>query len=111
MPIALVAFQSCGQAVASRALRYNSLTGVVLTSIYCDLFSDAALFAAPRGNVERNRRAAAPVLLLLGAVLGGLCARSYVGIAGALWIAVVLKSLIVAAWLLWPAEPRDEGTE
>lgn len=40
-PIALVAFQSCGQAVTSRALKYNALTSVVLTSIYCDLFSDA----------------------------------------------------------------------
>lgn len=33
VPIALVAFQSCGQAVTSRALKYNALTSVVLTSI------------------------------------------------------------------------------
>ncbi|KAK4170543.1 hypothetical protein QBC43DRAFT_306402 [Cladorrhinum sp. PSN259] len=45
IPIALVAFQSCGQAVTSRALQYNALTSVVLTSIYCDLFSDQELFA------------------------------------------------------------------
>ncbi|KAK2074460.1 hypothetical protein P8C59_008667 [Phyllachora maydis] len=68
VPIALVALQSCGQAVTSRALKYNSLTSVVLTSIYCDLFSDAKLFALD--NVDRNRRLSAPVLLVLGAFSG-----------------------------------------
>ncbi|KAI1375596.1 hypothetical protein F4677DRAFT_454845 [Hypoxylon crocopeplum] len=102
VPIALVAFQSCGQAVASRALKYNALTSVVLTSIYCDLFSDAELLALR--NPERNRRVGAPVLLLIGAVLGGLLSRSPVGAAGVLWIAAVLKLLVVVSWLLWPAE-------
>jgi hypothetical protein len=80
VPIALVAFQSCGQAVVSRALKYNSLTSVVLTSIYLDLFSDVELFAVR--NVERNRRVGAPLLLLVGAVLGGLLMHSSVGAAG-----------------------------
>lgn len=102
VPIALVAFQSCGQAVASRALKYNALTSVVLTSIYCDLFSDAELLS-PR-NPERNRRVGAPVLLLIGAVLGGVLARSTVGAAGVLWIAAVMKLLVVFSWLLWPTE-------
>ncbi|KAK2053384.1 hypothetical protein LY76DRAFT_524682 [Colletotrichum caudatum] len=106
VPIALVAFQSCGQAVTSRALRYNALTSVVLTSIYCDLFSDAGLFVA--ANAERNRRAAAPVLLLAGAVLGGLFAHSSLGIAGALWAASLLKLLVVLAWFLWPGEPASD---
>jgi hypothetical protein len=106
VPIALVAFQSCGQAVASRALRYNALTSVVLTSIYCDLFSDAELFAAR--NIERNRRVSAPLLLLSGAVIGGLFARSGVGIGGALWTASGLKMLIVVAWLLWRADGSGE---
>ncbi|OTA91301.1 hypothetical protein M434DRAFT_397322 [Hypoxylon sp. CO27-5] len=102
VPIALVAFQSCGQAVASRALKYNALTSVVLTSIYCDLFSDAELLAAH--NPERNRRVGAPTLLLIGAVLGGVLARSTVGAAGVLWIAAAMKLLVVISWLLWPAE-------
>lgn len=102
LPIALVAFQSCGQAVASRALKYNALTSVVLTSIYCDLFSDAELLAAH--NPERNRRVAAPTLLLIGAVLGGVLARSTVGAAGVLWLAAAMKLLVIISWLLWPAE-------
>jgi hypothetical protein len=106
VPLALVAFQSCGQAVTSRALKYNALTSVVLTSIYCDLFSDQDLFALK--NVERNRRAAAPLLLLLGAFIGGLLAHSSFGIAGALWLAAVMKLAVVITWLLWPAEPSDD---
>ena len=71
VPIALVAFQSCGQAVTSRALKYNgtsegrlsrnrspgltrvaALTSVVLTSNYCDLFSDAELFSLKNAEVS-----------------------------------------------------------
>ncbi|RWA10271.1 hypothetical protein EKO27_g4824 [Xylaria grammica] len=104
VPIALIAFQSCGQAVASRALKHNALTSVVLTSIYCDLFSDANLLAAQ--NVERNRRVAAPLLLLGGAVAGGVLAHSWVGCAGALWVAAALKLAIVIAWFVWPADKQ-----
>jgi hypothetical protein len=105
VPIALVAFQSCGQAVTSRALKYNALTSVVLTSIYCDLFSDAELFA--RVNVERNRRVGAPVLLLLGAVVGGALAKSAVGTAGVLWIAAGLKFCVAVSWFFWPAAKEE----
>jgi len=106
-PIALIAFQAAGQAVTSRVLQYNGLTSVVLTSIYCDLFSDPSLLAGLQANPERNRRAAAPVLLLIGAVLGGLWAHSSVGLAGALWMAVALKTLVVCAWMLWASESKS----
>jgi hypothetical protein len=102
VPIALVAFQSGGQAVASRALGFNALTSVVLTSIYCDLFSDQNLFA-PR-NAERNRRVGAPVMLLAGAIVGGVFARGSVGIQGALWTAAGMKGAMVVAWGLWSEE-------
>jgi hypothetical protein len=102
VPLAAVAFQSAGQAVTSRVLQYGGLTSVVLTSNYCDLFSDQDLFALK--NVERNRRVAAPLLLLLGAIFGGLWSRHPFGIAGALWTAVVLKGLVVGAWVLWGAD-------
>lgn len=102
VPIALIAFQSCGQAVVSRALKHNALTSVVLTSIYCDLFSDANLLAM--NNAERNRRVTAPLLLLGGAVVGGFLAHSSLGCAGALWVAAVSKLAIVIAWFFWPAD-------
>lgn len=108
-PIALIAFQSCGQAVASRALRQNAFISVVLTSIYCDLFSDRDLFALH--NEGRNRRVVAPLLLVLGAVLGGLFANSSVGIAGALWLAAGLKFCMVVTWFFWPAEEDSEWEE
>lgn len=106
LPIALVAFQSCGQAVTSRALKYNALTSVVLTSIYCDLFSDAQLLGLH--NVERNQRMGAPVMLLLGAIAGGKFAHSSYGIAHALWTAAGLKLLVVIAWFFWPSEKEEE---
>lgn len=107
VPIALIAFQSCGQAVASRALKYNSLTSVVLTSIYCDLFSDPDLFGLH--NAERNRRVGAPVMLVVGAILGGVSAHSAFGIAGALWAAAALKLLAVMVWVVWPADVDVEA--
>ncbi len=109
VPLALVAFQSSGQAVTSRALQYNSLTSVVLTSIYCDLFSDPLLMAGITQNAERNRRAGAPLLLLVGAILGGLWSHSPVGLAGALWTAAALKIVIMIAFLLWKAEKPAPG--
>lgn len=105
VPLAAVAFQSSGQAVTSRALKFNGLTSVVLTSNYCDLFSDPKLFTW--NNVERNRRIGAPLLLLFGACIGGLWAHSGVGLAGALWTAVGLKLMIVLAWVFWTGE-KDE---
>jgi hypothetical protein len=106
VPLAAVAFQSSGQAVTSRVLQYGGLTSVVLTSNYCDLFSDQELFALR--NVERNRRAAAPVLLLAGAICGGLWARSDVGMKGALWTAVGMKAVIVLAWEAWKGDVEEE---
>lgn len=108
VPLALVAFQSSGQAVISRALEYNSLTSVVLTSIYCDLFSDAKLFAGLTENAERNRRTAAPLLLLVGAILGGVWSKTDVGIIGALWMAGALKFVVMVTWIFWPAEKESE---
>ncbi|KAI1112809.1 hypothetical protein F5Y14DRAFT_420309 [Nemania sp. NC0429] len=105
VPIALIAFQACGQAVVSRALKHNALTSVVLTSIYCDLFSDANLLAMH--NAERNRRVSAPLLLLIGAVVGGLISHTSLGCAGVLWVAGVLKLAIVIAWFFWPADTTE----
>lgn len=105
LPIAMVAFQSCGQAVTSRALKYNALTSVVLTSIYCDLFSDAELFSIK--NAERNRRVGAPAFLLFGAFVGGILSHTTFGVAGSLWLASFLKAIVVLVWFVWPADPAS----
>lgn len=97
VPLCLVAFQSSGQAVTSRILECRGLTSVVLTSVYCDLFSN------PIGlNIEQRRRAAAILCLGLGTMLGGLWAKSPTGLSGALWTAVALKGGIGGAWMVWP---------
>ncbi|KAI5458993.1 hypothetical protein BGZ63DRAFT_390094 [Mariannaea sp. PMI_226] len=101
-PITLLAFQSAGQIVASRVLKYNSMPTVVLTSLYCDLMSDARLFTAPlTDNADRNRRSVGAVLLFAGAISGGFLSKSWAGFAGALWIAAFLKTCIAVAWCCW----------
>ncbi|CBF81579.1 YoaK family protein [Aspergillus nidulans FGSC A4] len=103
VPLALVAFQSAGQAVTSRVVGFSGLTSVVLTSVYCDLFS--YLGGAGRGKMaDELRRLGAVGGLMLGISLGGLWAKSEVGLMGALWTAVVLKGGIAVAWWCWKAE-------
>ncbi|RAH78919.1 hypothetical protein BO86DRAFT_271562, partial [Aspergillus japonicus CBS 114.51] len=115
VPLALVALQSSGQAVASRALGFAALTSVVLTSIYCDLFSAPVLQAQRLGAVVRSpdvwRRVGAVVGLLVGVVIGAAWARSEAGLEGALWTAVGLKALITVAWLGWRGEKVGAGLE
>ncbi|KAH6876387.1 hypothetical protein B0T10DRAFT_497928 [Thelonectria olida] len=107
-PITLLAFQSAGQIVASRVLKYNAMPTVVLTSLYCDLMSDARLFTAPvTDNADRSRRSVGAVLLFAGAVGGGFLSKSWTGFAGALWIAAFLKTVIAVAWCCWkPKGPK-----
>jgi hypothetical protein len=113
VPLAMVAFQSSGQAVISRVLRLGGLSSVVLTSVYCDLFShpDFVSGAALRKDVEERRRVGAVVCLLAGAVMGGFWARSEVGLMGALWTAVGLKSVIVLAWFAWREDGGDGAVQ
>jgi hypothetical protein len=40
-------------------------------------------------------------------VVGGVWAHSSVGLAGALWTAVALKTLVVGAWMLWAADSKE----
>lgn len=112
LPIGLLAFQSAGQVVASRILKYNAMPTVVLTTLYTDLMMDSHLLTAGLfEDPQRNRRAASAIMLFVGAVIGGVIAKSWLGFAGALWIGAFLKSLMVLAWLLWkplsPPEPVD----
>lgn len=92
MPQVLVAFQSSGQVVTSRILQFNGLTSMVLTSVYCDLFSSPKFPSL--SAVKEKRRAGAIVCLVLGTALGGLWAKTSVGLMGALWTAVLFKGVI-----------------
>ncbi|KAF2676237.1 hypothetical protein K458DRAFT_492565 [Lentithecium fluviatile CBS 122367] len=108
-PIALLAFQSAGQIVASRALKYNAIPTVVLTSLYCDLMSDAQLFTAPLGeNPDRNRRFLGAVLLLAGAISGAYLTKLDAGFMGGLWIGFSLKVVMALAWFMWREKKGGE---
>ena len=107
IPITLLAFQSAGTIHSTRVLGYNEIPGVVLTSVYYDIASDPAVLARPRVNPKRNRRVAAVLMLLAGAIAGGWLSRSRVGMALVLWIAAALKLGIGVAWLFWSPAPMD----
>jgi Protein of unknown function (DUF1275) len=108
LPIGMLAFQSAGQVVASRILKYNAMPTAVLTTLYTDLMMDSHLLTAGLfEDPQRNRRAASAIMLFAGAVIGGVIAKSWLGFAGALWIGAFIKGLMVLAWILWKplAEP------
>lgn len=107
-PLALIAFQSSGQAVTSRVLKFTGLTSVVLTSVYCDLFSSPDFLTLHLfSNVEERQRAGAVVSVLIGTFMGGFWARSETGLAGALWTAASFKAGIAVAWLGWRATGEE----
>lgn len=101
IPIALLAFQSAGSIAVTRALGFNEIPSVVLTSVYFDLASDPALVTGVAGNVKRNRRAGAVVMLVVGAIVGGWLSRSAGGMESALWISGGIKFLLGVVWFGW----------
>lgn len=118
LALILISLQSSGQAYLSRIFGYNSLTSVVLTSLYLDLFSDPHLFSHHReGNGERYRRIAAVVCLLAGAMVGGCMVNFglWGGLKGALWVAVGLKGVVGLGCWFWRGvvvvEEEEEGEE
>ncbi|RHZ66520.1 YoaK family protein [Aspergillus thermomutatus] len=106
IPIALLAFQSAGSITSSRALGYNEIPTVVLTSVYFDVASDPKLREKPTANAKRNRRVGGVVMLLVGAIAGGWLSRSSGGMQSALWMAAGFKFVIGVGWLFWRAEEK-----
>ncbi|KAL2851459.1 hypothetical protein BJY01DRAFT_116554 [Aspergillus pseudoustus] len=106
IPIALLAFQSAGSITSARALGYNEIPTVVLTSVYFDVASDPKVVRDITGNVKRNRRVGGVVMLLLGAIVGGWLSKSSGGMESALWLSAGLKALIGVGWLGWAAEVK-----
>lgn len=107
--IALMSFQSAGQLVEARNLGINEVLTVVVTNLLCDLASDTKLLAPLRDNVKRNRRAAAFVLTLLGAIAGGWLTKWTMTVASSLWLVGGVKMLIVFAFVMWPAADDRDG--
>ncbi|KAF2716520.1 hypothetical protein K431DRAFT_278792 [Polychaeton citri CBS 116435] len=108
LPIGLLAFQASGKIVVSRALGYNGLPTLVLTTLMCDLMGDPQLFTAGLlSNATRNRRVSAFVLYFAGAVSGGMAASSKIGFAGGLWIATAIKFAVMLIWLCWRSEEKS----
>ncbi|KAL6230963.1 hypothetical protein BDW75DRAFT_244372 [Aspergillus navahoensis] len=103
VPIILLSLQSAGQIVASRALGFNEIPTVVITSLLCDLMSDPKLFL--QQNEKRNRRVLAFALTLVGAIAGGWITKASGDIYAALWVAAGLKIGIVGFWGFWAAVP------
>ncbi|KAJ5413757.1 hypothetical protein N7509_000384 [Penicillium cosmopolitanum] len=99
VPIVLLSLQSAGQIVASRALGFNEIPTVVITSLLCDLMSDPKLFLLR--NDKRDRRIIAFVLTLAGAIVGGWVTKATGNIAPILWLAAGIKFLVAGSWGMW----------
>ncbi|KAJ5355528.1 uncharacterized protein N7496_012740 [Penicillium cataractarum] len=99
VPIVLLSLQSAGQIVASRALGFNEIPTVVITSLLCDLMSDPKLFLLR--NEKRDRRIIAFILTLVGAIVGGWVTKATGDIAPILWLVAGIKFIVAAAWGMW----------
>ncbi|OQD72996.1 hypothetical protein PENDEC_c017G03641 [Penicillium decumbens] len=102
VPIVLLSLQSAGQIVASRALGFNEIPTVVITSLLCDLILDPMLFLLR--NEKRDRRVVAFVLTLVGAIVGGWVTKATGEIAPTLWLSAGIKLSVVVAWVFWRTE-------
>lgn len=102
VPIVLLSLQSAGQIVASRALGFNEIPTVVITSLLCDLMSDPKLFLLR--NEKRDRRVVAFVLTLVGAIVGGWVTKATGQIGPVLWLAAGIKFIVAFSWGFWRAK-------
>ncbi|RMD40779.1 hypothetical protein DV735_g4322, partial [Chaetothyriales sp. CBS 134920] len=112
-PIALLAFQSAGQVCLSRVLSVIELPSIVLSTLFHDFTADLyEVREAWRKSSSvqdfitvhwrrQEKRLAALVLFLVGAIVGGEMYRSAAGMVGALWLAAGLKATIVLIFLFW----------
>ncbi|EAW11691.1 YoaK family protein [Aspergillus clavatus NRRL 1] len=106
-PIVLLSIQSAGQIVASRALGFNEIPTVVITSLLCDLVSDPKLFLIR--NEKRDRRVVAFVLTLIGAIAGGWITKATADISPVLWLGAGIKMAISICWMFWNNQEVDSA--
>lgn len=105
--IPALAFQSGIQIATSRLLGFNELPVNVLTSTYCDIMGDFKLMAM--NNVKRNRRVAAVILLLIGAIITGWLMRTSGGLMSVLWIAGGIKALVAIGMFVFLPAAESKG--
>ena len=98
-PICLLSFSAGGQIVAARSLGIMDVPTVVVTTMLCELWADPRLFF--KRNAGRDRRLAAFLLMLLGAIIGGWADKASRTVQAALWMAGGLKFGIVGAVAVW----------
>lgn len=110
LPVSLLSFQAAGQIVNSRTLGVPEIPTVVITSLLCDLMSDAKLWAPIRENAKRNKRIGAFILTLAGGICGGWIFKAANTIEPALWAIAGIKLVITVTWLFWTPENRP-GSE
>lgn len=106
IPVVLLSFQAAGQIVNSRTLGVPEIPTVVITSLLCDLMSDAKLLAPIHENAKRNKRIGAFVLTAVGGICGGWIFKAASTIEPALWTVACIKLIITIAWLFWTPENR-----
>lgn len=100
VPIGLLSLQAAGQTVVSRILGFSEMPTVVLTTTYCDLGFDPKLAVPPSQNIKRNRRAVAVILLLGGAMLGGVLTQKS-AVTHTLWVCGGIKTILVLVLAAW----------
>ncbi|KAL4918590.1 hypothetical protein BDW62DRAFT_63656 [Aspergillus aurantiobrunneus] len=103
LPISLLAFQAGGQIVASRALEFDELPTIVLTTLLCDLLVDPNLGAGLKANPKRNRRIGGFLALFLGAMTAGGLSK-VTEMAASLWFAMGIKLIITFSLAVWKGE-------
>ncbi|PSR90319.1 DUF1275 domain protein [Coniella lustricola] len=104
IPVSLLSFQAAGQIVNSRTLGVSEVPTVVITSLLCDLISDPKLTAPLRENAKRNKRIAAFVLTLTGAICGGWITKGTNTVQASLWLIAGIKFLVTVSWMFWTTE-------
>ena len=108
IPIILLSFQAAGQIVESRALSLSEIPTVVITSLLCDLMSDSQILAPLTQNAKRNRRVAAFVCILVGAIVGGWMSKGTHSMMAVVWLCFAIKLALACIWMVWPEQPGQE---
>ncbi len=121
LPIVLLAFEAAGQVCLSRVLSLIELPTIVLSTLYHDwtgdLLGTRQLWRQSSSlkdfvlvqSRRQNKRLFAIISLFLGGLVGGEMYKSWVGMAGALWLASFLKGCIVVSFAIWRKHSEDNG--